>query len=92
MLKWVHAQWQVFLGIGIFIAVIPINAFINVKFKLVPRRGFLRMETTLGLRFFMGMMALIYINLISLLLIPGVSVAVPFSGSVVLLLAIMIWG
>lgn len=92
MLKWVHAQWQVFLGIGIFIAVIPINAFINVKLKLVPRRGFLRMETTLGLRFFMGMMALIYINLISLLLIPGFPVAVPFSGSVVLLLAIMIWG
>jgi predicted small integral membrane protein len=63
-----------------------------VKLKLVPRRGFTGMITTLGLRFFIGMMALIYINLIWLLVVPKLPVAIPFSASVVLLFVIMIWG
>lgn len=92
MLTWVHAQWEVFLGVGIFIVFIPLNAFLNVKLKLVPRKGFTGMTTTLGLRFFIGMMALIYICLISLLVIPSLPIAIPFSASVVLLFAIMIWG
>ena len=92
MLTWVHAQWQVFLGIGIFLICLPVNAFLDVKLKLVPRKGFTGMTTTLGLRFFIGMMALIYICLICLLVVPSLPVAIPFSASVVLLFVIMIWG
>lgn len=92
MLEWVHAQWQAFLGLGILFIVIPIIAFINVRWKLVPRKGLLHMTTTLGVRYFIGMMAFIIINILSLLIIPSFPIAVPFTVSVILLFAIMIWG
>jgi predicted small integral membrane protein len=92
MFDWIHVQWQVFFGLGLFIVFLPIIAVINVKWKLVPRKGFLQMATTLGLRFFIGMMVLIYINIISLLVIPSFPISVPFAGSVVVLFAILIWG
>ena len=92
MLEWVHAQWQAFLGIGILFSCIPIIAFINVRWKLVPRKGLLHMTTTLGVRYFIGMMAFIIINILSLLIIPSFPIAVPFTVSVILLFAIMIWG
>jgi len=60
MFDWIHVQWQVFWGLGLFIVCIPIIAIINVKWKLVPRKGFLQMTTTLGLRFFIGMLVLIH--------------------------------
>jgi len=92
MFEWIHVQWQVFFGFGLFIVFLPIIAVINVKWKLVPRKGFLQMATTLGLRFFIGMMVLIYINIISLLVIPSFPISVPFAASVVVLFAILIWG
>jgi predicted small integral membrane protein len=92
MFTWIHLQWHVFLGLGLFLVFIPIIAVINVKWKLVPRKGFMQMTSTLGLRFFIGMMALIYINMISLLVIPSFPLVIPFTVSVVLLFAIMIWG
>ncbi len=92
MLEWVHAQWQAFLGIGILFSCIPIIAFINVRWKLVPRNGLLHMTTTLGVRYFIGMMAFIIINILSLLIIPSFTIAVPFTVSVTILFAIMIWG
>jgi predicted small integral membrane protein len=92
MFDWIHVQWQFFFGFGLFLAFIPIIAVINVKWKLVPRKGFLLMTTTLGLRFFIGMIVLIYINIISLLIIPTFPISVPFSASVVVLFAILIWG
>ncbi|MBN2324990.1 MAG: hypothetical protein JXQ30_14770 [Spirochaetes bacterium] len=92
MFDWIHAQWQVFFGLGLFLAFIPIIAVINVKWKLVPRKGFLQMSTTLGLRFFIGMIVLIYINILSLLVIPAFPISVPFAASVVVLFAILIWG
>ena len=92
MLEWVHAQWQAFLGIGFLFICIPVIAFINIRWKLVPRNGFLQMTTTLGVRYFIGMMAFIIINILSLLIIPSFPIAVPFTVSVILLFAIMIWG
>jgi len=92
MFEWIHVQWQVFLGLGLFIVFIPIIAVINVKWNTVPRKGFMQMTTTLGLRFFIGMMAVIYINIICLLVIPSFPLTIPFAASVVLLFAIMIWG
>jgi len=92
MFNWIHAQWQVFLGFGLLILCLPVVAIINVKWELVPRKGFLQMTTTLGLRFFIGMIALIYINLISLLVIPSFPISVPFALSVIVLFATMIWG
>ena len=92
MFEWIHVQWQVFLGLGLFIVFIPIIAVINVKWNTVPRKGFMQMTTTLGLRFFIGMMAVIYINIICLLVIPSFPLTIPFTASVVLLFAIMIWG
>lgn len=92
MFDWIHPVWQFWVGISVFISIIPIIAFINVHWKLVPRKGFLPMETTLGVRFFIGMMAFIYIHLGWLLLIPTFSIVIPFVGSLALLVAIMIWG
>ena len=83
MFTWIHLQWRVFLGFGVFPIFIPIIAVINVKLNLVPRKGFMQMTSTLGLRFFIGMMALIYINMISLLVIPSFPLVVPFAASVV---------
>jgi predicted small integral membrane protein len=92
MLNWIHAQWEVFAGLGIFIAFIPGIAVVNAVFKLLPRKGFLPMVSTLGLRFFIGMMALIFINMFSLLLIPSFPLSVTFAVSVLVLILIMIWG
>ena len=92
MLEWVHPVWQFGLGMAIFVSFIPIIAFINVKWKLQPRKGFLPMESTLGVRFFIGMMAFIYIHLLWLLIVPTFSIVIPFMLSLALLFATMKWG
>jgi predicted small integral membrane protein len=92
MWDWIHAQWQVFLGVGIFIAAIPIIAVIDVVWEPAPRKGFIPLESTLGLRFFIGMMALIFIHIGWLLIVPSLPIIIPFCASVILLFAIMIWG
>lgn len=92
MLDWVHPVWQFGLGMVIFVSFIPVIAFINVKWKLQPRRGFLPMESTLGVRFFIGMMALIYIHLLWLLIVPTFPIVIPFILSLALLFATMKWG
>lgn len=92
MFEWVHPVWQFWVGIGIFISIIPIIAFINVQWKLEPRKGFLPMETTLGVRFFISTMAFIYIHLGWLLLVPTFSTIIPFVGCLILLVTIMKWG
>jgi predicted small integral membrane protein len=92
MWEWIHAQWQVFLGVGIFVVVIPIIAVIDVVWELAPRRGFIPLESTLGLRYFIGMMALIFIHIAWLLIVPSLPIFIPFFAAVILLFVIMIWG
>jgi predicted small integral membrane protein len=92
MLNWVHPMWQFGVGLGIFLAFIPAIAFINVKWALQHRRGFLSMETTLGLRFFIGAIAFIYIHLLWLLIVPNFTIIIPFIISLALLFATMKWG
>lgn len=92
MWTWIHAQWQVFAGLGVFLAAIPAIAVYDVLKKPVPRKGFLGLESTPGLRFFIGMLALIFIHIGWMLIVPHLPIVIPFVMSVILLFAIMIWG
>lgn len=92
MWTWIHAQWQVFVGLGIFLAAIPAIAVYDLVAKPVPRRGFLGLESTPGLRFFIGMLAFIFIHIGWMLVVPELPIVIPFVFSILLLFAIMIWG
>jgi predicted small integral membrane protein len=92
MLTWIHAQWQVFVGLGIFLSVIPAIAIYDVLRKPLPRRGFLPIESTPGVRFFIGALVFIYIILGWLLAIPELPIIIPFIGALILMIVIMVWG
>jgi predicted small integral membrane protein len=92
MWTWIHAQWQVFAGLGVFLAAIPAIAVYDVLKKPVPRKGFLGLESTPGLRFFIGMLAFIFIHIGWMLIVPHLPIVIPFVVSVILLFAIFIWG
>ncbi len=92
MWTWIHAQWQVFAGLGVFLATIPAIAVYDVVRKPVPRRGFLGFETTPGVRFFIAMMAFIFIHIGWLLIVPELPIVIPFAASIILLIVILIWG
>ena len=92
MWEWIHVQWQVFAGLGVLLAVIPVIAVIDVVCKPVPRKGFMQLESTLGLRYFIGVIAFIFIHIAWLLVVPAKPIVIPFAASVVLLFSLMIWG
>jgi predicted small integral membrane protein len=92
MWNWIHAQWQVFAGLGVFLSAIPAIAVYDVVKKPVPRKGFLGIESTPGVRFFIGVMAFIFIHIGWMLILPGQPIVIPFAASLILLGAIMIWG
>lgn len=93
MFEWIRPLLVVWLGVAIFFSVVLV-LYILEKFGILsvcPRKGFLFIPSTPGLRFFVGMLALIYIFLIGLVVTPSFLMA-PFSIGVIVLIIIMIWG
>jgi predicted small integral membrane protein len=94
MWEWIHPIFGVFLGVGILFGII-LTLYILEKTKILktyPRRGFLHIPTSPGIRFFIGMLVLFYICLFALMLIPSFPIIVPFSIGAILLIIIFIWG
>jgi predicted small integral membrane protein len=92
MWTWIHAQWKVFVGLGIFVSFIPAIAIYDVLRKPLPRRGFLPIDSTPGVRFFIGALVFIYLILGWLLVVPELPIIIPFVGAFILLVVIMVWG
>jgi predicted small integral membrane protein len=93
MFEWIRPLLVVWLGVAIFFSVVLV-LYILEKFGILsvyPRKGFLSIPSTPGLRFFVGMLALIYIFLVGLVITPSFLMA-PFSIGVIVLIIIMIWG
>lgn len=93
MFEWIRPIPAVWVGIAIFFSGILI-LYILEKCGVVdmsPRKGFLPIISTPGLRLFIGMLALIYIFLIGLIIIPSLTIASFLIGLTVLII-IMIWG
>jgi len=93
MLEWIRPIPVVFLGVGIFFSIILIM-YVLEKCGIMdpcPRKGFLPLPSTPGLRFFVGVVALIYIYLIGLAVIPSHQL-VTFSIGVIVVIIMMIWG
>jgi predicted small integral membrane protein len=93
MFEWIRPLLVVWLGIAVFFSVVLV-LYILEKFEILsvyPRKGFLSIPSTPGLRFFVGMLALIYIFLIGLVVAPSFLIAI-FSIGVIVLIIIMIWG
>ena len=93
MLEWIRPIPVVFLGVGIFSSIILIM-YVLEKCGIMdpyPRKGFLPLSSTPGFRYFVGAIALFYIYLIGLAVIPSHHL-VTFSIGVVVLLIVMIWG
>jgi len=93
MFEWIRPIPRVFLGVGIFFASIVALYFLE-KFEILdsyPRKGFLPVVSTPGLRFFVGVVVLIYIYLIGLAVVPSYQL-VTFLIGIITLIIIMIWG
>ncbi|GAH47518.1 unnamed protein product [marine sediment metagenome] len=93
MFEWIRPIPAVWIGIAIFFSAILV-LYVSEKcgiLEVYPRKGFLPVISTPGLRLFVGILALIYIFLIGLVFISSFLI-VPFVIGLLVLIIIMIWG
>jgi predicted small integral membrane protein len=93
MAEWIYPQWQVFVGVAVLILSIVSIAVVEAKVgHTFAQKGFLPMPTTLGLRFFIGVISFLLIHFLWLLLFPGTTILIAFLLGVGVLASVMRWG